>query len=165
MRIRTLLACITIAVGAAGCGRRAEESRAGASPDISTAALPGSFPAEVVMVDPGKHRIVLSTAGASGAGISVRERSLPVSDSATAMLSGLKARDQVVVACADNAASPSAGPASAPPAPSSSASSSSLPRDIGPAGGNDGIGPIATGDELATCTTVVSVTRVATPLQ
>jgi hypothetical protein len=142
MRIRTLLACITIAV-AAGCGRRAEESRAGASPDISTAALPGSFPAEVVMVDPGKHRIVLSTAGASGAGISVRERSLPVSGSATAMLSSLKARDQVVVACADNAAGPSAAPA----------------------GGNDGIGPIATGDELATCATVVSVTKVATPLQ
>jgi len=160
MRIRTLLACITFAV-AAGCGRRAEESRAGASPDISTAALPGSFPAEVVMVDPGEHRIVLSTAGASGAGISVRERSLPVSGSATAMLSSLRARDQVVVACADNAAGPSAAPASASPAPSSSAA----PRDIGPAGGNDGIGPIATGDELATCATVVSVTKVATPLQ
>ena len=56
------------------------------------------------MVDPGKDRIVLSTPGASGAGISVRERSLPVSGSATAMLSSLKARDQVVVACADNAA-------------------------------------------------------------
>ena len=38
MHIRTRLACITIAVAAAGCGRRAEESRAGASPDISTAA-------------------------------------------------------------------------------------------------------------------------------
>src|SRR5258708_8323064 len=105
MRIRTLLACITFAV-ATGCGRRAEESRAGASPDISTAALPGSFPAEAVMVDPGKHRIVLSTAGASGAGISLRQRSLPVSGSSTATLSSLRARDHVVGACADNAAGP-----------------------------------------------------------
>jgi len=159
MRLRTPLACLTIAVAAAGCGRRGEESRAGASPDISTAALPGSFPAEVVMVDLGKDRLVLRTPGASGAGTSVRERSLPVSGSAKATLPTLKPRDQVVVACAENAAGPSAAPSS--PATASSGG----PRDIGPAGGNDGIGPIAAGDELATCATVVSVTKVATSLQ
>jgi hypothetical protein len=154
MRTRGILVAITIAIAAAGCDRaqkRGASASASPSAPASTGAsatpVPSGVPSlicEVVMVDPANRRIVLRTPSASGGGTAVRERSLPVSGPALEALPTLRPKDQVAVVCADSAA---------------------VPRSTGPAGGNDGIGPVATGEELATCDTVISLTKVATPVQ
>jgi hypothetical protein len=155
MRTPGILVAVTIAFAAAACGGRAEKSGAGAraSPSapastIASSSTPGAtgvpnLICEVVMVDPANRRIVVRTPSAAG-GTAVREKSLAVSGPALAALPGLKPKDQVAVVCEESAF---------------------VPRSPGPAGGNDGIGPVATGEELDTCTTVSSLTKIAAPLR
>jgi hypothetical protein len=154
MRTPRILVAVPIALAVAGCGRRGENSAAGASPSTAASAdassrtpVPTVVPSlicEVVLVDPANRRIVLRTPSASGAGTAVREKRLAVSGPALEALPSLKPRDQVAVVCEESAA---------------------VPRGTPPAGGNDGIGPVATGEELDTCTTVISLVKIATPLQ
>jgi hypothetical protein len=141
-----------------GCGSKsdtrpaASASAAGqgasAPGGATSAAAPGRFTSEVVAVDAKEGRIVLRNASASGGGASAWEKSIPVVEGARGQLSTLKAGDQVVVACQPTGSQTAATPA--------------RPRDIGPAGGNDGVGPIAPdSDDLRTCTAVVSLIPVA----
>jgi hypothetical protein len=161
MRGSGVLLSITLVL-AVGCGPRSDTRADAASPAAGAAApvtdpaleapspgAPGSFAAEVAGVDVKEGRIVLRNPSASGAGASAGEKSVPVAESARPLLSSLKPGDQVVVACDPPSQTPVA-----------------RRRDIAPAGGNDGIGPIAPdSDALRRCTAVASLMRVAEPLR
>jgi hypothetical protein len=168
---------------AAGCRPKADTRADASSSAVAQGAAadagapspgaPGSFTAEVAGVDAKEGRIVLRNASASGGGASGRWKSIPVAESARPLLSSLKPGDQVVVACqpasgqttAAGGAASGAGQA-APGVPTDSGSgtgtAAARPRDIGPAGGNDGVGPIALdSDALRTCGAVASLVPVA----
>jgi hypothetical protein len=146
----------------------------GASADgAASPGAPGTFTAEVAGVDAKEGRIVLRNASATGGGAGGGEKSIPVAEGARAQLSSLKVGDQVVAGCQAGGEQPAAAGAAgsgvgeaghgAPTdAGSGTGTAAARPRDIGPAGGNDGVGPIASdSDTLRTCTSVVSLTPVA----
>lgn len=153
MHAQTFLVGTAITVLAIGCGKGNGEGDPAL--DRPSPGAPGRFAAEVVSVDAKASRIVLRDPSASGAGASAEERRLGVGGAATALLPQLQPGDAVVVACDDTPSEvKSPGAASARPGPKSG---------FGPAGGSIGVGPIATGDDLASCGTVVSLIRIARP--
>jgi hypothetical protein len=178
-----LLSLVLVVSTFAGCrpkaDTRADASSAAAGQGAAAAAgpaspgAPGTFTAEVTAVDAKEGRIVLRNASASGGGASGGEKSIPVAESARPQLSSLKPGDQVVAGCQPAAGQPAATgaagsrvgePGQGMPTDSGSGTGTAAarPRDIGPAGGNDGVGPIAPdSDVLRTCAAVVSVTLVA----
>jgi hypothetical protein len=158
--MRSTLAVVAVAAFAASaCSPRSDTRADAQSSGAATAnamgapspGAPGSFTAEVVEVDAKGSTIVLRNASASGSGASAGEKSVKVGGAAAAELGSLRRGDQVVIAC--DSAQGTAG--------SSSAGAAARPNDIGPAGGNDGIGPGGTTDELRTCSSIVSLMKVA----